>query len=374
MNPTAFSRYRVCDVTTGMVGSMATRWLAAFGAQVVKVEDLSNPDPLRQAGPYRDERRGPELSAAFNNANAGKWGVAIDLGSSRGRRLLTELAAASDVVCLNQRLDDLGLDIDVINQLRPADDPGLIVVEHVDYQLAEDDAQPLASAYCVSSILLALWQREQTDDGSQIDLSRTTGPLLGPATTLEDGHGTVGGVDAGGVEAGGGADSGSAATLPKGIFRCASKGGRSGSNEWVAIECRDEGDRAALKVVMELDDTDLKNADIAIGEWCSGYSRWQVEADLLAVGVPAAAVRRPDERVDADIATGCRQLWPMVDHPEIGGIRIEGIPVELSRTSWSLTESAPLLGQDTHYVLTEMLNLDSNEIERLRTVGVIVMA
>ncbi len=64
-------------------------------------------------------------------------------------------------------------------------------------------------------------------------------------------------------------------------------------------------------------------------------------------------------------------MWPMVDHPVMGGVRVEGAAVELSRTTWAITTPAPLLGQDTRWALTTILDRSDAELERLAVLGVI---
>ena len=71
----ALARYRICDFTGQLAGAGATRHLAAFGAQVIRIEDPTNDgrwDILRGQPPYVDERRGINLGGSFNNHNAGK--------------------------------------------------------------------------------------------------------------------------------------------------------------------------------------------------------------------------------------------------------------------------------------------------------------
>ena len=105
--------------------------------------------------------------------------------------------------------------------------------------------------------------------------------------------------------------------------------------------------------------------------WCATANRWQIETDLQGVGVPAAAVRRPGERIDGDIATGSRDLWPMIEHPAMGGVRVDGQPVRLSTTDWSITAGGPTLGQHNHYVLGQLLGRTPTEIQELEDAGVI---
>ncbi|MXY37270.1 MAG: CoA transferase, partial [Dehalococcoidia bacterium] len=100
----ALSHLRICDFTGQLAGAGATRFLAAFGAQVIRIEDPVNQgrwDILRGMPPYVDERRGVEFGGPFNNHNVEKLGVTLNLRTDRGKELLRELVAVSDVVAEN---------------------------------------------------------------------------------------------------------------------------------------------------------------------------------------------------------------------------------------------------------------------------------
>ena len=102
-----------------------------------------------------------------------------------------------------------------------------------------------------------------------------------------------------------------------------------------------------------------------------GRVRFDLEDQLLGVGIPAAAVRRPAERIDGDIATARRGLWPVVDHPAMGAVRVDGQPVTFSETDWSIERAGPVLGQHNRDVYRRVLGLSDGEIDRLIADGVI---
>src|SRR6187549_2004985 len=101
---TALSHIRICDFTGQLAGAGATRWLAAFGAQVIRIEDPVRQgrwDILRGAPPFPDRRRGIDLGGGFNNHNVEKLGITLNLRTERGRELLERLVRLSDVVTEN---------------------------------------------------------------------------------------------------------------------------------------------------------------------------------------------------------------------------------------------------------------------------------
>ncbi|MFP8875917.1 MAG: CoA transferase, partial [Myxococcota bacterium] len=121
----ALSHVRICDFTGQLAGAGATRLLAAFGADVIRVEDPSNHggwDILRGMPPYVDERTGPEFGGGFNNHNVEKRGITLNLRTERGRELLRELVAISDVVTENFAagvFERLGFTYESLRAIRP---------------------------------------------------------------------------------------------------------------------------------------------------------------------------------------------------------------------------------------------------------------
>src|SRR5215467_6426084 len=98
---------RVADFCWMGVGSVATRLLADFGAEVIKIEDRTRVDMPRRLPLYKDEVRSygeevpdadPNKGGLFNNYSRNKLGVTINLRTERGRRLAEQLISASSVV------------------------------------------------------------------------------------------------------------------------------------------------------------------------------------------------------------------------------------------------------------------------------------
>ena len=80
---------------------------------------------------------------------------------------------------------------------------------------------------------------------------------------------------------------------------------------------------------------------------------------------------RPAERIDGDPNTADWGLWPTVTHQAMGEVRVDGLPVHLSETDWTMTRGAPCLGQDNDEVFGKLLGLSAGEIDELRAEGVI---
>ena len=64
-------------------------------------------------------------------------------------------------------------------------------------------------------------------------------------------------------------------------------------------------------------------------------------------------------------------LWPTVEHSEIGEVAVDGNPVHFSESDWGMHSGAPCLGEDNQKVFTEILGLSKEEIETLKQEKVI---
>ncbi|MET0146344.1 MAG: CoA transferase [Ilumatobacteraceae bacterium] len=406
----ALGHVTICDLSGQLAGAGATRFLAAFGARVIRVEDPVRQgrwDILRGSMPYRDERRGLEMGGAFNNHNVGKLGVTINLRTDRGRELLTELVAVSDVVTENFAsgvMDRLGFGYERLAEIRP----DIVYVSNSGFGHVGPYAQyktfgPIVQACCgltaasglagqppagwgfsymdhlggafmATAVLTALVHRARTGEGQWVDMSCTeaglglAGPDLLDAVVNDRPMRRDGFPDSNRSRA--------PAMAPHGIYPTA------GDDEWVAIACRDDEDwRQVADHIGEpwtsdprwtsLDGRLLRQDDLdaSIADWTQRQDRSALAAALVARGVPAAVVARPEDRIDHDPVTAAWGLWPTVSHPEMGDVRVDGLPVHLSETDWRIERSAPTLGQHNEYVFGAMLGRSAEDLERLAADG-----
>ncbi len=89
---------KVLDFTWVMAGPTATRVLSDYGATVVRIESAGRLDPMRMFGPYHDGEPGPENSGWFQNINAGKMSLQLDLSNEAARSVIHDLVRWADVV------------------------------------------------------------------------------------------------------------------------------------------------------------------------------------------------------------------------------------------------------------------------------------
>lgn len=108
---------RVLELGTLIAAPFAARLMAEFGADVIKIEQPGQGDPLRK---WRKLHQGTSLWWYLQSRN--KKSVALDLKSGEGLAIAKALAAKADVVIENYRpgvLEKIGLGWDVLSELNP---------------------------------------------------------------------------------------------------------------------------------------------------------------------------------------------------------------------------------------------------------------
>src|SRR6187455_1385582 len=113
-DPQALAGVRVLELTAAMAGPWVGRYMAACGAEVIRVESRKHPDVVRLYVPPRSPELGiqPGASPWFTDWNAGKRFVALDLSRPRAVELFLRLVVRADVVVSNYAagvMDRLGL-------------------------------------------------------------------------------------------------------------------------------------------------------------------------------------------------------------------------------------------------------------------------
>ena len=81
--------------------------------------------------------------------------------------------------------------------------------------------------------------------------------------------------------------------------------------------------------------------------------------------------RIASDRIDIDTTTRDFNLWPIVEHNEIGEVAVDGNPVHFSDSDWNMNSGAPCLGEDNEKVFTEILGLSKEDIRSLKQENVI---
>ncbi|MEZ5219262.1 MAG: CoA transferase [Ilumatobacteraceae bacterium] len=356
---------------------------------------------MRQLPPLIDGDTTQEAGSGFLNHNVEKLGITLNLRTERGRELLAELVRISDVVTENFSagvMERLGFGYERLRELRPdvvyasncgfghegpyrdfkSWGPITQAVCGLTFSSGLPDREPAGWGYSYMdhtgaygmaiAILAALYHRAKTGEGQWIDISCTeTGAALNGPGLLDF---TVNGRP---FRRPGQPDSNRnqfPLMAPHGIYRTCEP------DRWVAVACRDDEDWSRLRPLLA--DTapldrfaDLDALDSMVEAFTSTRTRDQVVAALTPLGVPVAGVASPSERADEDPVAAAWGLWPTAHHTKHGDRRVDGLPVHLSETDWSIRRAGPLLGEHNEFVFGEVLGLSSNEIGVLADAGVI---
>ena len=194
-----FSDVMVVDLTHVLSGPFCTMLLAELGARVIKVEHRGHGDDTRAFGPFRDG-----VSIFFASVNRGKESIALDFEQRDDRALLLEMIRRADVLVENLRfttLEHLGVDYEQLRKInprliyaaisgfgqtaalrnRPAYDPIIQAIGGMMSINGQPNDPPtrvgtsvmdyISGLFCLAGIEAALYQRERTGEGSQIDVA-----------------------------------------------------------------------------------------------------------------------------------------------------------------------------------------------------------
>ena len=381
---------RVCDFTWVIAGPLHTKWLAAYGAEVVKVERFKKGAALNRGN------MSPDSVVSFNNLNVGKRSLALDMGFEEARDAIVRLVECSDVVVDNfgpdvlpnwgftpERLAEINPRIITMSmpalgktgphrlykglgsyfQARAALD-GLIGYPHrdiTDVGFAYADTTCNAG-HALVALLAALHRRNVTGLGEHIELRQLESTInyLGPAL-LE--------YEANGAEP---ARTGSRSShlAPQGVYRC------DGDDQWCALTVASNEEWAALCRLVGrdawADDERFADAagrmarhneiDEAIEAWTSRRGPHDAAEALQAAGVAASAVLHAGQLIDDDPQMASRGFYRRF--PD-GGV-VESAPFILSDAEPRFpSASAPDYGEGTRYVLSEVLGLDDAAVTQM---------
>jgi formyl-CoA transferase len=391
----ALEGIRVIDFTQAMAAPFATMNLADMGADVIKIEPPGTGEPTRELSSVT--RNGH--SATFMTMNRDKRGLTVDLKRPEGVAVVTRLAATADVFVQNYRpgvAERLGLGWEALSAVNPrliycsvsgfgATGPyaarggydliaqgmsGIISVT------GEEDAPaksgvPIsdlcAGLFAAYGILCALEHRERTGLGQFVDTS-----LLEAAMALTAWESTEYWVTGRAPRPLGSAHR---LTAPYQAIRASDGYLNVGANNDKLFEafCRAigrpdlvEDERFAGRSGRMAHRAALIEA---IEKTTMGETRAYWLERLDRAGVPAGPINSYAEAL-ADPHALAREMVVDLVHPGAGPIKALGIPVKLSDTPGAVDRPAPLLGQHTSEILTE---LGYTEVEQraLRDAGAV---
>ena len=394
--PHALEGLKVLDFTWVYAGPASVRYLADYGATVIRIESVKKIDAVRTVGPYKDGHAGIDRSAIYCNLNVGKYGLSLNLSVSEAREIALRLVRWADVVTENfspKAMRAWGMDYESLRKIKP----DLIMLSTcLNGQTGPEsmlagygtmgacmagfgevtgwpDRAPAApfSAYTdftspkfiAASLLAAVNHKRRTGEGQHIDLSQVEAPVqfLGRAVLDYTVNGRVQ------------SRMGNALRdyAPTGVYPCL------GRDRWIALAApTDEVWRALCKASARGWDEDqrfatavarLENSealDQVIGAWTAGFEPGALEELLQELRVPAHRVSTSVD-VFGDPQLKARGHIVYLDHPRIGPTPIESSRMRFSRTPVVAAWPAPEIGEHNDHVLREILGMGENEITEL---------
>jgi crotonobetainyl-CoA:carnitine CoA-transferase CaiB-like acyl-CoA transferase len=359
---------RVLDLTAWWAGPAMPHALGCLGADVVKVESVARPDPMRFSSTRPGTEQWWEWGPVFHAANTGKRGVTLDLSSPEGVDLLERLVRHADVVVENftpRVMDQFGLTWARLSSLNPR----LVMVRMPAFgldgpwrdrtgfaQTMESIAgmawltgfpdgapvlprgvcDPLGGMHAAFACLAALRHRDATGEGSLVE-SVMVEAALNVAVEQVIEHDLTGTV-----------------LQRQGNRGCLHRG--AGDDAWVAVDPVTDEQRAAVAALGDL------------GAWCAGRTPGDAADELCALGVPAAAVV-PGREMARNPQLRHRGLFEVEPHPITGDNEVPTMPFRFASVERWLRRPSPTLGQHNDEVLGEVASAD--ELATLRARGML---
>jgi len=418
--PLPFAGLRVADLSMMWAGPYATKLLGELGAEVLKIESPSAWDNIRTLIPQPGRDDPWNSSYYFNTYNRAKQSVTLDLAQARGRQVMLELLAHCDVLLENYRadvLDKLGLGYDVLRAANPrlvivsmagfgktGPDSGLVgfgpVIEQmsglasltgydgedVPYKCGVSYGDPVAGVAAAGAVVLGLLQRRRTGEGMVIDLAQRE-----VAATLAGGAFVAAATDPHVTHHGNRHPRGTVA--PRGCYRCADEardGRATGYNllparpvdeQWIVLSALDEAQWQALTGVLDrpewagmgLDERLARHDELdeVIAAWCRPLEADEAVAILRDAGVAAGRVL-DTVAIHDDPHLRSRGFWSELPHPRMAaGWKQPGVTWRFLDADIRLDRPAPLFGEHTRAVLSDLLGYDDAVLDELAAAAVI---
>ncbi|TFV83971.1 CoA transferase [Microbacterium sp. dk485] len=385
---------RVIDASTLFAGPMAAMHLGDMGAEVIKVEHPTRPDPARGHGPSKDGQ-----NLWWKTLGRNKRTVAIDLHTGDGRDAFLRLAGTADVVIENFRpgtLERWGLGYEELS----AENPGLVLARVTGFgqigpyrsrpgfgtlaeamsgfaaATGEPDGPPtlppfgladgIASLATAYAIMTALHARGRDGRGQVVDVAiiEPILAMLGPQITRWDQLATVQ------------PRTGNRSTnnAPRNTYRTA-------DGSWVAVSTSAQSIAERVMALVGRPDlaaepwfasgsTRAEHADElddAVGGWIAQHTREEVVAAFEQAQAAVAPVYDPSDIV-ADPQFQALGTIHRIHDPELGDMAMQGPLFRLSRDESRIAFSGRAHAADTDDVL-ESLGYAAEDIARLRAEG-----
>jgi formyl-CoA transferase len=378
----------VLDATASFWASLGTGQLADFGARVIRLEGMSSTiDNAALTTPAHNEL-----------ANRNKQSARIDITHAEGRRVFEQLVAKADVFAIDAprgAIEEQRLDYPTLAALKPdliyarasgfgPDGPGRDLPALDELAAARTGLMPIlpqpgqppvyggagqmySSVMLAFGVMLALWHRDETGEGQEVDTSLFAGNMYGASLDIQA-FLAIGGerflqpvsrLDAGNPMSG---------TLYP-----------TSDGLWVTLTMPDT-DRwwPGLAAITGLDEHDP--CFDTHEKRCETYRLELIAALEEAFQKKNAAHWRDviaERGLSADVIE--EYSYPATDEQVLGnnfiieqnGSKTLGFPLYMSETPAELRSPAPTPGEHTADVLRELLGYSDDQIAQLRSEGAV---
>ncbi|MFN0146891.1 MAG: CaiB/BaiF CoA transferase family protein [Dehalococcoidia bacterium] len=375
----------VLDLTVGVAGPYATKLLADYGADVIKVEPPGG-DHTRTLGPFPGGIPDREKSGTFFFFNTNKRSVVLDLKSEASRAAFWALIDRADIVVESFRpgvLDRLGVAWEAIHARKPS--LALVSVTNFGqespyrdykgteltlygfagemYTMGVAEREPVkmygtaglveSGAAAATAIMGALFVSARQGIGQHVDFAIADSQFGG----ADRRHATAIAYEFSGRRTNR-APSGSRAIL-RGVYPCA-----DGYVEFSAAAARVDRLSEMLGHPEWLADPKwhvpgamirpdlVEEFEGNFYPWLYDHTKREIWAKAREARVLCGPLFTLDE-IAADEHFRARGFWTKVDHPALGTVEIPGRPFVMPASPWEIRRPAPFLGEHTAEVLSE---------------------
>ncbi|MDC4549139.1 CoA transferase [Acinetobacter baumannii] len=393
----ALEKIKVLEIGTLIAAPFATRILAEFGAEVIKIEPIGKGDPLRK---WRKLHHGTSLWWYLQSRN--KKSLALNLKSPEAIALIKKMIVDTDILVENMRpgaLEKLGLDWETLKSINPKltfvrisgygqsgpykDKPGFGAIGEamggIRYTTGSQDSAParvgvslgdsLASLHAVIGALMSIVNIKSNNGNGQIvdvSLAESVFNIMESVVPEYDLHGFI-------RERSGGSLPGIA---PSNTYR-------TKDNAFVVIA--GNSDPIFKRLMHVIGREDLANRpefehndgraqqsdllDAAIESWSRQHSIDEVLQQLEQAEVPSGRIYSVADMVN-DPHFNARDMLLSTELPDGQVVKMPGIVPKLSETPGQVKWRGPELGEHTESVLKQY-GYQAEEIENLRVSGVV---
>jgi crotonobetainyl-CoA:carnitine CoA-transferase CaiB-like acyl-CoA transferase len=403
------SGLKVVELSERVAGPFCTKVMADLGAEVIKIEKPKTGDIARSRGPFPGDDPHPERSATFLYLNTNKHGITLDLSQPEGAELFRELAKDADILVETQPpgfLASLGLGYESLYKIHPrlivtSISPfgqtgpyknykaynlncfhmGVVGYETPFNFVTDPENEPplktggeqadlLAGWTAATATMCAVFHRELTGEGQQVDISEVeaVAHMVRPNFALYS-HEPPDGPNRRrflrrtkwGLAYVFPCREGHIALLALTDQHWESLKELMGQPEWAQSE---------LFATMMQRFQHIDAVEAGVAAWLSEQDCHEVARRGQELHIPAFPVRNMAEVTTSEQYRE-RGFFVSIDHPEAGPLTYPGAPFKFSAAPWQIRSPAPRLGQHNARIYGEKLGLSTERLEQLRRKGVI---